>query len=110
MDNSWDVVRPGADRLSYPFTFPSEIEQNGSDKTKALMPNELALLDALQRKTTRASIAGRLINLQATTRGRVIKPGMPVVAYIQTPPRTFFEYVLSPVTSGFRQALVEDTQ
>ncbi len=41
---------------------------------------------------------------------RVLSPGMPVVAYVQTTPRTFFEYILSPITSGMRQALVEDMQ
>ncbi len=39
-----------------------------------------------------------------------ISPGMPVVAYIQTQPRTFFEYLLSPITSGMRRSLVEDIE
>ena len=39
---------------------------------------------------------------------RELTPGMPVVAFVQTEPRTFFQYILSPVTSGMRQALVED--
>lgn len=39
---------------------------------------------------------------------RELTPGMPVIAYVQTEPRTFFQYILSPVTSGMRHALVED--
>ena len=40
--------------------------------------------------------------------GQSLTPGMPVVAYVQTEPRTFFEYILSPVTSGMRRALGEE--
>lgn len=36
-----------------------------------------------------------------------LSPGMPVVAYLQTEPRTFFQYILSPVTSQLRRALLE---
>lgn len=39
---------------------------------------------------------------------RELTPGMPVVAFVQTEPRTFFQYILSPVAAGMRQALVED--
>lgn len=39
---------------------------------------------------------------------RRLAPGMPVVAFVQTAPRTFFDYVLSPLTSGMRKSLVED--
>jgi epimerase transport system membrane fusion protein len=42
--------------------------------------------------------------------GKSLAPGMPVVAYLQTQPRTFFQYLFSPITSGFRRALVEDMQ
>ena len=37
-----------------------------------------------------------------------LSPGMPVVAYVQTSPRTFFEYILSPLTSQLRRALTEE--
>jgi HlyD family secretion protein/epimerase transport system membrane fusion protein len=40
--------------------------------------------------------------------GRELTPGMPVVAFVQTEPRTFFQYILSPITSGMRTALVEE--
>ena len=39
---------------------------------------------------------------------RELTPGMPVVAFLQTEPRTFFQYVLSPITAGMRKALVEE--
>lgn len=39
---------------------------------------------------------------------RELAPGMPVVAFVQTEPRTFFQYILSPVTAGMRKALVEE--
>ena len=39
---------------------------------------------------------------------RELTPGMPVVAFVQTEPRTFFQYILSPVTASMRKALVED--
>lgn len=41
---------------------------------------------------------------------RTLSPGMPIVAFVQTQPRTFFEYIASPFTSGMRKALVEDIQ
>ena len=41
---------------------------------------------------------------------KVLSPGMPITAYIQTQPRTFFEYVLSPITSSLRRSLSEDVQ
>lgn len=41
---------------------------------------------------------------------RTLTPGMPVVAFVQTEPRTFFEYVFSPVTAGMRRALTEDVR
>ncbi len=39
---------------------------------------------------------------------KTLAPGMPVVAYVQTEARTFFEYIMSPVTSGMRRALGEE--
>lgn len=69
--------------------------------------------DAITPQDTRdapyylAHITGDVESLKLL-QDRPLTPGMPVVAYLQTEPRTFFEYILSPVTSGMRRALVED--
>lgn len=39
-----------------------------------------------------------------------LMPGVPVVAYVQTERRTFFQYVFSPLTAGMRHALAEETR
>lgn len=39
-----------------------------------------------------------------------LTPGMPVVAFVQTDPRTFFDYVISPLTGALRRSLVEDIE
>lgn len=79
-----------AGRLSY-VSGDALTDDTGSDRQPYFLAHVVSDPEALQRLGDRP-----------------LSPGMPVIAYVQTEPRTFFEYLFSPITSGLRQALVED--